>query len=162
MLFIAFFGLVFIFVSSNVVTSSQIQTTTAGLEEKLNKGEASRVIPTSPVKNKSLTKDYATSTIPYEHVAKLKLGEFSYNLNFNSGESLFISMQHLKDAGDITFESKNYPGMGQFIYSINGVKSDGSNYWIFYVNGKEAQIGVSNYKLNEDDQIEWRYEKSKY
>ena len=34
--------------------------------------------------------------------------------------------------------------------------------WIYYVNGKEAAVGISNYKINPGDTVSWKYEKSNY
>ncbi len=52
--------------------------------------------------------------------------------------------------------------MGEFITSINGVKNSNTQSWIYYVNGVEAQVGVSNYKINTGDIVSWKYEKSNY
>lgn len=50
--------------------------------------------------------------------------------------------------------------MGIFIDSINGRVSDTKKnlYWIYYINGVEAKIGVSNYIIQPNDIIEWKYE----
>ena len=50
--------------------------------------------------------------------------------------------------------------MGKFIVAINGVKGNGDKNWIYYVNGKKAQTGVSNYKLKSGDVVSWKYEKN--
>lgn len=44
------------------------------------------------------------------------------------------------------------------VTSINGVKADEKNFWAFYVNGKMSEIGASDYKTKDSDQIEWRYQ----
>ena len=71
-------------------------------------------------------------------------------------------MSQLRNEGKINFTEKNYAGMGKFIETINGVKGNGGQNWIYYVNGKEAQVGVSNYKINPGDVVSWKYEKSNY
>jgi hypothetical protein len=52
--------------------------------------------------------------------------------------------------------------MGKFIESINGVVGNENDSWIYYVNGVEAKVGVSNYKINPGDVVSWKYEKSDY
>ena len=71
-------------------------------------------------------------------------------------------MQQLQNEGKIIFKEKNYLGMGKFVEEINGVKSNGEKYWIYYVNNKKANIGISNYKINEGDIVSWKYEKNTY
>ena len=71
-------------------------------------------------------------------------------------------MNKLKSDGKINFTEKNYIGMGEFIDSINGVKNNQNQNWIYCVNGVEAQVGVSNYKIKTGDIVSWKYEKSNY
>lgn len=49
--------------------------------------------------------------------------------------------------------------VGKLVESINGVKNGtDNNYWILYVNGKQSQVGASDYKINKGDILEWRFE----
>ena len=72
--------------------------------------------------------------------------------------NIYSFMSKLRQEGKINFKEKNYIGMGEFIEEINGVKNNGEKNWIYYVNGKKANIGVSNYKLINGDVVSWRYE----
>jgi hypothetical protein len=72
--------------------------------------------------------------------------------------SVYDFMSQLQDEGKISFTEKNYTGMGKFIDSINGLKGSGAKNWIYYVNGMEAEVGVSNYKINKGDILSWKYE----
>jgi hypothetical protein len=58
------------------------------------------------------------------------------------------------------FSTKNYPGMGQFVEEINGIKNDfkQNKYWIYYINNKSAIAGISQYIIQQGDIIEWKYE----
>lgn len=153
----AFFALVFVLTPKNIYTPAKnILVASSSTSSKIPQKNVPNNFPQEKQSNVA-----QTSSNSYEHNATLKINDSVYILGFNSNESLFDSMQHQKDSEKITFESKNYSGIGQFIYSINGIKSDGSNYWIYYINGNEAQIGVSSYKLKDNDQIEWKFEKSK-
>jgi len=66
----------------------------------------------------------------------------------------------LRNEGKIDFKEKTYVGMGKFIEEINGVKGNGNKYWIYYVNNKKAEVGVSNYKLKSGDVVSWKLEDS--
>jgi hypothetical protein len=58
-----------------------------------------------------------------------------------------------------TVETQEYPGLGEYVVSINGVASDSTNnYWAFYINGEAAQVGAGDYTTKADDDIEWRLE----
>ena len=82
-------------------------------------------------------------------------------LSFISGKytTVYGLMDALRAEGKLNFTEKNYVGMGKLIDSIGGVRSNGEKTWIYYVNGKKAAIGVSNYKLKPGDVVSWKYEK---
>jgi hypothetical protein len=44
--------------------------------------------------------------------------------------------------------------MGIFIEEINGIRGD-NKYWIYSVNGIEASVGVSRFRLKSGDIISW-------
>ncbi|MGC4003223.1 MAG: DUF4430 domain-containing protein [Pirellulales bacterium] len=53
-------------------------------------------------------------------------------------------------------------GQDAFVTSIGGIKSDdrvGGKSWIYYVNGKQGNMGSDLYTLKPDDAIIWRFEK---
>jgi hypothetical protein len=57
-------------------------------------------------------------------------------------------------------KTKEYSGLGEFVTSINGNEPDPNEYyWSFYVNGKPAQVGASQYSTRPGDEIEWKLEK---
>ncbi len=47
-----------------------------------------------------------------------------------------------------------------FVSAINGRKADEGKreYWSFYVNGKPATVGASEYRTQDTDKIEWKIE----
>lgn len=47
-----------------------------------------------------------------------------------------------------------------FVTAINGRKADDQKheFWAFYVNGEQAQVGAAEYETKATDQIEWRIE----
>ena len=50
---------------------------------------------------------------------------------------------------------KHY-SFGDMVEAINGVKGDGPKYWLFYVNGKEADAGAGSYITKNSDVITWK------
>ena len=59
-----------------------------------------------------------------------------------------------------TVETKVYAGIGEMVVSIDGVKpEDSSEFWAFYVDGKQAQVGADQYVTKKGEKIEWKLEK---
>lgn len=59
-----------------------------------------------------------------------------------------------------TVETKVYAGIGEMVVSIDGVKpEDSSEFWAFYVDGKQAQVGADQYVTKNKEKIEWKLEK---
>jgi len=88
----------------------------------------------------------------------LEIEEKKYETEIEKEISVYEFMTKLQEEGKINFKEKTYLGMGKLIEEINGLKNDGNKYWIYYVNGKEAQVGVSNYKIKAGDVVSWKYE----
>ena len=84
----------------------------------------------------------------------------NYELKINEGSNVFDLMQQLQNEkkDEFSFKYKEYLDMGVFIYEINGIEGKSGEYWIYYVNGKEASVGVSTYILKEGDSILWKQE----
>lgn len=83
----------------------------------------------------------------------------SYTVNVIPGTSVYDAMRIL-DGNKISVKFKSYSGLGYFVDGINGQNSDtlGGHYWIYYINGAKAQIGISSYILKPHDIITWKYE----
>ncbi len=45
-----------------------------------------------------------------------------------------------------------------FVNAIDGVKPGDHQYWSFYVNNKQADVGAKDYQTKNDDAIEWKLE----
>lgn len=60
-----------------------------------------------------------------------------------------------------TVQTKNYPGVGVFVQSINGVAPDERHFWKLYVNGSESQVGADQVQTKNGDTIEWKLEEIK-
>lgn len=73
------------------------------------------------------------------------------------GETGRTALEILKER--YTVETKEFSGIGEYVTSINGKKEDaGKNFWAFYVNGKQSQVGASQYPTKTGEVIEWKLE----
>ena len=93
----------------------------------------------------------------------LKILDKKYETEIKEGLTVFEAMQKIQNENDknnpLNFKYKEYNGLGIFINEINGLKGGGDGNWIYFVNEKEASVGVSNYKIKNGDIISWKYEK---
>ena len=113
---------------------------------KLNKDEAPAQISFDKTKeeNKNKTIFFKTENLEFEYQDLKAISVYQF-------------MEKLKNEGKLTFKSKNYIGMGEFIQEINNIKNGEKN-WIYYINKEKANIGVSNYQINKGDMVSWKYE----
>ncbi len=59
----------------------------------------------------------------------------------------------------LEFEYTDYGEMGVFIESIEGTKPAQDEFWKLFVNGEEAQVGVSSVLIDKNTLLEWKIEK---
>lgn len=52
-----------------------------------------------------------------------------------------------------------YSKYGAFVNCINNICSNSNYYWMYYANGGMASVGASEYKIKDNDIVEFRYEK---
>lgn len=94
----------------------------------------------------------------------LKINNQEYNTNLGESNTVYEVMEKLAQESNFSFSGKEYSSLGFFVDEINGVKNNNKTgeYWIYYVNGVSAKVGISNYLLNNNDLIEWKYESSNF
>lgn len=91
--------------------------------------------------------------IPITLVINYGTFNHTYDLMVNQSSVLFDVL-----AENVNMSYTEDPTYGAFITAINGVESAGGKYWMYYVNGELAQVGVSSYIVQSNDVIEFRYE----
>lgn len=113
---------------------------------------------TSPQNSKIIDINYKLEPKSYQ----LKAND--YNLTPTSTVYNLMQLASADPRQPFLFETKDYGSMGLFIESINGLKNNNQTgeYWIYYVNGESARIGISNQIVKSGDVIQWRYEKSNF
>lgn len=83
-------------------------------------------------------------------------GDIKINLQPNT--TFYDALVQAKNTGTITFSGKNYPGLGFFVTEIGTLRAGGGKNLLYYINGKQAYVGVSSYTLKDGDVIEWKLE----
>jgi len=92
--------------------------------------------------------------------AFLLIQDEKYDGEVEEDSTVLDIMQKVKLENDkFDFKYTEHTGLGAFINEINGIRGGEGGYWIYYVNGIEANVGVSNYKIKNGDVISWKYEK---
>lgn len=83
------------------------------------------------------------------------LGE-TYIIPFTEGDTLYHALDNAKQAGRISFLGKEYQGLGFLVTDIGTLHNGNGLYLFYYINSKEASVGVSSYILRSGDTIEWK------
>jgi len=104
----------------------------------------------SPASTESTDKNTESATV----IA----GNTTAYLSFPPNTVFYDALVQAKNQGQIVFNGKNYLGLGFFITDIETLHSGGGKDLLYYVNGKEATVGVSSYTLKNGDIIEWKLE----
>lgn len=79
-----------------------------------------------------------------------------YREKKSTKEKYLIDVMKIIDDLELKTENSEY---GEYIVSIKGLEEGNNYYWNYYVNGEYAQIGVSNYKIQNNDIFEFKLEK---
>lgn len=121
----------------------------------------------SEIVNPSEPKNTASTSAAKEVVGEpyvLLVGDQRYDINLPAGKTVYDLMLALKNRGAFDFQGKASAGLGFFVEEINGVKNNPlkNKFWLYYVNGKTASVGISNYVLTAKDVISWRYESPQF
>ena len=90
--------------------------------------------------------------------ATISAGNTKINLSFLKNASLYDVLTKAKNNNKINFNGKNYPGLGFFVTDIGTLHSGSGKDLLYYINDKEASVGVSSYILKDGDVIEWKLE----
>lgn len=84
----------------------------------------------------------------------------AYSVSLPKASSVYDLMVVAQETSDFQFRGKEFPSLGFFIQEINGLEQSPrlGKYWIYYINGKKAEVGISAYTVNINDIISWSYE----
>jgi hypothetical protein len=153
------------------ISWTNVATNTA-ISEKTDTATAKK-IPEPAVKemeikkNEELKTETASSTsadIKNPIAATIKINDQQYELSLSEKSTVYDALQKLTMEKKITISMKEFSGLGYFVEEINGTKNDNQagQYWIYYINGQSAKVGISSYILKNNDLITWKYEAEKF
>lgn len=100
--------------------------------------------------------DTETQAVVYSKSASLIVSGEEFVIQSTGQTTVYDAMNSLTAEGKMTFEGKNYPGLGFFVTQINSLQSGDGKNLMYYINGVEASVGVSSYIVQEGDIIEWK------
>ena len=138
------------------------QTDAVEEQAELVANEPKKAVPAVPQKTvapeKTETQEVVDAPVEKKIKAVMIVSGAEYEVEIADGSSVYDLMDQLKRENKIDFSGRNYAGMGFFVEEINGAKNDaaGKN-WIYYVNGRPAPVGISNYLIKANDIIKWKY-----
>ena len=79
-----------------------------------------------------------------------------YDEKNDTEKSILLDVLKSLEDLDIETETGDY---GEYIISINDKKQENNYYWNYYINGEYAPVGVSSYKIKENDVYTFKLEK---
>lgn len=91
----------------------------------------------------------------------LEVPGFSYKISVPEGSTAYdLMVEAASQYDNFSFRGREFSGLGFFVEEINGLSQDQKEgmYWIYYINGQSAPIGVSLYEVKANDVITWKYE----
>ena len=109
-----------------------------------------------PATTASRETSQATAAAPSITEQKKTLYEFTAQ----KSETVLDAMRDFAKTAQFDFTTKEFPGLGAMIESINGLENGNGYYWILYINGKNSAKGASSAHVHVGDSIEWKYEAS--
>jgi len=95
-----------------------------------------------------------------EKISEEKENIISYSFDANDEESsVFSGLLNYSEENNIEVEYNNDYDFGVFIESIAGIKNgDDGKYWQYYVNDILGDVAADKKVLEEENNIEWRFE----
>ena len=82
-------------------------------------------------------------------------GDINVHISFKSGISLYEVMEEAREKKQIDFKGRNYPGLGFFVTDVGSLHEDNNQNLMYYINGQEAEVGISSYVPQDGDIISW-------
>lgn len=83
-------------------------------------------------------------------------GETKVGIPYIENETFYSTLVSAQKSGLITFTGKEYSGLGFFVSDIGDLHMTPGKNLLYYINGKEASVGVSTYIPKNGDVVEWR------
>ncbi len=112
----------------------------------------------TPTPTVTLAPTSALGTVPPEAVATTQAQPTAFATVSYQGVTGKTAFDLLKEKHQV--DSKQFD-FGVMVNAIDGQSSDTTKYWLYYVNGKQPDVGADKYQTKEGEMIEWRLEPAK-
>lgn len=147
-----------IYVFFLTLNSSTLQLETQNQIEEVKQNKETKVATSSSttLKKDTVQEETITSNETLSQKATFSVLEEKFEFTVLEKMTVYDVMKILKTENKITFEGKEYSGLGFFVTSVNSLKTGGGKNLMYYVNDKEASVGISTYVIKEGDIIEWK------
>ncbi|HPS21699.1 MAG TPA: DUF4430 domain-containing protein [Candidatus Paceibacterota bacterium] len=139
-------------------TQPKIQNENVPVEQQQTNNSISSTSSTEKSVEEKVSENILASS--NKQFATLEINGTKTESELTESGTIYDFMKKARTDGKINFEEKNYAAMGAFVEEINGIKNNGEENWIYYVNNAKANIGISNYKLKPGDTVSWKFEKA--
>lgn len=80
----------------------------------------------------------------------------NYPAKFIPSENAYQLLIRIAQDNHFNIQAKSY-SFGMFVEGIGSLINNNDKSWFFYINGKIAEVGSSDYIIQPNDLIEWRY-----
>jgi len=132
--------------------NTKISRTLLDMDNENNKPETQTTQPLTAKKQDKVGIEEDTGSVT------VLAGEQTVQLPITPSTTFYDTLVNAQNAGTLTFLGKNYPGLGFFVTDIGSLHMSNGKNLLYYVNGKQATVGVSAYTLKDGDVIEWKLE----
>jgi len=159
---------------SVIPVKTEIQTSATPLDPHLREDDNEKFKTTNqPATNRdpisqtdNLTVQQSNSLITPEESLSIKMivGDKTYETHIAPDKTVYDLMQKLATTQDLQFSAKDYPALGKYVEEISGMKENKQKgiYWLLFVNGQSASVGISNRIIQSNDIISWKYDKAQF
>lgn len=83
-------------------------------------------------------------------------GELKVGIPYIENETFYSALVSAQKSGLLTFVGREYSELGFFVSDIGTLHSGEGKNLLYYINGKEASVGVSTYIPENGDVVEWK------
>jgi len=144
----------------------QIKPKTKNTEQNIlinNVIEKNTEPPIYPLEDKKIDEEILKSITIIDTVEKISentlnliTGDIDTTLKFTEGQTFYEILQNEENIKLISFDGKEYSGLGFFVTDIGNLHSKNGGFLVYYINGKEASVGVSSYIPQNGDIVLWK------
>jgi flavin-dependent dehydrogenase len=140
-------------------------------EEVITEVEIPEAVEEAETVGETIGDDVQVTTAPTEVVEETQVPEIVVTVSgpgvavrcpveFSAEITVHQLMRQASKQCDFSYTVKEFTSLGVFVDELDGVQSDKQQgkYWIYYVNAKKANVGVSSYRVQAEDVIAWKYE----